>query len=290
MTHRRRTTDLSPNVVDLRVHPSARGRRGAARPFVLVNMAMTADGKIATANRAVASFGSQRDLAHLYKLRATVDAVMCGARTIEAGEVHLGPGGVRHQQRRLKAGLAEFNLRVVVSGSGSVDTTAHIFTEHFSPILVLTTARAGRRRLAALARVADEVMICGDRTIDFATAIEWLATRWRVKRLLCEGGGKLNAAMLGTGLVQELHLTLCPLVFGGSEAPTIASGIGAKTLGDATRLRLQRVRRVGDELFCVFAVLPVKETGTVAGRTPDRSSAARDADDQEVAGRWSIGT
>ena len=53
-------------------------------------MAMTADGKIATANRAVHSFGSQRDLAHLYELRATADAVMCGARTVKISETILG--------------------------------------------------------------------------------------------------------------------------------------------------------------------------------------------------------
>ena len=55
--------------------------KGLKPPFVLVNMAMTADGKIATANRAVASFGSVRDREHLLELRATADAVMAGART-----------------------------------------------------------------------------------------------------------------------------------------------------------------------------------------------------------------
>jgi riboflavin biosynthesis pyrimidine reductase len=61
-------------------------------PFVFVNMAMTADGKIATANRTVHSFGSAQDLAHLYELRATSDAVLCGARTVEVAETTLGPG------------------------------------------------------------------------------------------------------------------------------------------------------------------------------------------------------
>ena len=61
-------------------------------PFVLVNMAMTADGKIATANRAVHSFSSGRDLEHLYELRATADAVLCGARTVEISRYHFGNG------------------------------------------------------------------------------------------------------------------------------------------------------------------------------------------------------
>ena len=70
-------------------------------PFVFVNMAMTADGKIATANRAVHSFGSARDLAHLYELRATADAVMCGARTVEVAETTLGPGAAKFRRQRL---------------------------------------------------------------------------------------------------------------------------------------------------------------------------------------------
>ena len=63
--------------------PAANSHPPAPLPFVLINMAMTADGKIATANRRVSSFGSPRDQDHLLQLRATADAVMAGARTAE---------------------------------------------------------------------------------------------------------------------------------------------------------------------------------------------------------------
>src|SRR5271167_3839217 len=96
-------------------------KKGTGRPYVFVNMAMTADGKIATANRAVHSFGSQHDLAHLYELRATAEAVMCGARTVEISQTILGNGGGKFRRQRLKTGLTEFPLRVIVSGSGSID-------------------------------------------------------------------------------------------------------------------------------------------------------------------------
>ena len=71
-------------------------------PFVFANLAMTADGKIATANRAAHSFGSAHDLAHLYELRATADAILCGARTVEISNATLGNGGEKHRRRRLK--------------------------------------------------------------------------------------------------------------------------------------------------------------------------------------------
>ena len=119
-------------------------------PFVFVNMAMTADGKIATDNRAVHSFGSACDLAHLYALRATADAVMCGARTVEVSQTILGTGGEKFRKLRLKSGLAEYNLRVIVSGSGSIDPDADIFKKKFSPVIVLTTKRASAKKLARL--------------------------------------------------------------------------------------------------------------------------------------------
>jgi len=239
--------------------PRTPGRRGAPLPFVLVNMAMTADGKIATAKsaasgpgRVISSFGSPRDHEHLLELRASVDAVMAGARTVDMNPVNLGPGPARFRRVRLKRGLAEFNLRVIVSGSGTVNPGAEIFRRRFSPIVVLTTLRASlasRRQLRAL---ADEIMAFGRSSIDFRTALQWLRARWRVKRLLCEGGGELNQVLFRAGLVDELHLTICPKVFGGRSAPTIADGFEKPTLAAATPFKLKSARRVGDEMFLLL--------------------------------------
>jgi riboflavin-specific deaminase-like protein len=228
------------------------GKRAAPRPFVLVNMAMTADGKIATANRAVSSFGSQRDMEHLYELRATADAVMSGARTIDLNPVKMGPGGRRFRELRLRNGLAEFNLRVIVTGSGTLDPNATVFKHRFSPILVLTTGRASPARVRALRDVADEVFIAGEQELDFPRAVRWLRSRWKVSRLLCEGGGALNDALIRANLVDELHVTLCPKVFGGRAAPTIADGLGIARLKDAKRFVISSMTPVESELFLVY--------------------------------------
>ncbi len=216
-------------------------------------MAMTADGKIATANRAVSSFGSQRDHEHLLELRATADAVMSGARTVDSAQINMGPGGKRYQRLRLKRGLAEHNLRIIVSGSGSIDTQAEVFKHNFSPIIILTTERASasaRRRLQGLAA---EVKVCGTTEINFRAVLRWLRRKWGVQRLLSEGGGDLNDALLRGGLVDELHLTVCPKIFGGRNAPSIAEGIGFETLTAAAPFELKSARRVGDEMFLVYA-------------------------------------
>jgi riboflavin-specific deaminase-like protein len=221
-------------------------------PFVFINMAMTADGKIATANRAVHSFGSARDLEHLYELRATADAVMCGARTVEISQSILGTGGAKFRQRRLEKGLAEYNLRVIVSGSGSINPNAEIFQKRFSPVIILTTARISKINLQKLRIVADAVKICGKTKINFSAALHWLRAKWNVKRLLCEGGGELNVALFHTELVDEVHLTICPKIFGGRTAPTIADGHGVIALAMASRLKLTSARLENGELFTVF--------------------------------------
>jgi riboflavin-specific deaminase-like protein len=227
-----------------------------ALPFVFVNMAMTADGKTATANHSISAFSSQRDQQHLYELRAQADAVMCGARTADQTNIHLGPGPARYRRMRLRRGLAEYNLRVIVSGSGSVNPRAAVFLRRFSPIIVLTTERTGARRLKRLCAVADEVWLCGKREVDFRRTFAWLRRRWGIRRLLCEGGGELNAALFAAGLVREVHLTICPLVFGGRRAPTLADGVGVARLAEAAQFELKSVRRVDDEFFLVLRALP----------------------------------
>jgi 2,5-diamino-6-(ribosylamino)-4(3H)-pyrimidinone 5'-phosphate reductase len=221
-------------------------------PFVFVNMAMTADGKIATANRAVTSFGSKRDSENFYELRATADAVMCGARTVEQSNSILSPGAARFRRLRIKNGVAEYNLRVIVSGSGSINADAVIFKKHFSPVIVLTTARISKTDLKKLKAVAHEVKIFGEREINFRAAFQWLRAKWNVKRLLCEGGGELNDALFCAGLVDELHLTICPKIFGGRRAPTIADGLGTVSLKNAFEFRRKSVRRINGELFTVW--------------------------------------
>lgn len=213
---------------------------------------MTADGKIAFASREFVPFGSDRDREHMMELRATADAVMSGARTVETPGVTLSPGGQKFQRRRLQRGLGEHNLRVIVSGSGSMDLRAEIFKHRFSPIIVLVSQSAPAKRVQQLRRVADEVGVFGETEIDFSPALRWLYEKWGVKRLLCEGGSVLHEGIVRADLLDELHLTICPCIFGGRTAPTVADGPGFGSLSAAKRLGLARIKRVGNELFTVF--------------------------------------
>jgi len=227
-------------------------KRRSGLPFVFLNVAMTADGKIAPATRHFAPFGGPRDGQHLLELRATADAVMAGARTVDLDRVNMGPGGPRYRRMRQRRGLAEYNLRVIVSGSGTIDPGAEIFRHRFSPIIVLTTERMDKTRQARLRGLADEIKICGKSAIDFAVALRWLRQKWKVKRLLCEGGGEVNGALCEAGLADEIHITLCPLVLGGRTAPTLADGEGVAKITDAARFHLVSMKRIDTGMFLVY--------------------------------------
>jgi len=155
---------------------------------------------------------------------------------------------------RLKRGLPEYNLRVVVSGRGTLSPKSDIFRYRFSPIVVLTSARASVRNLRCLRDVADDVEIFGDSELDFEAAFGWLQKKWSVKKILCEGGGELNTALIRQNLIDEIYVTLCPLIFGGRNAPTLADGTGVTSLDQATKLRIKSVKRIGQELFLVYTV------------------------------------
>ncbi len=227
---------------------------GGARPWVLVNMAMTADGKIASANRLMESFGSARDLQHLYELRATTDAILCGAGTVAGAGITLGTGGRRYELRRRQHDLAPDALRVVVSGRGRLSPEAEVFRSPGGRVLVLAAQGLAARRRLAWERAGAVVWVGGVHRVDLDGALRWLGAAWGVRRLVCEGGAELNAGMLAAGLVDEIHVTVCPRVFGGREAPTLADGAGVAGLDAATGLRCVGARRVGGEMFLRYRV------------------------------------
>jgi riboflavin-specific deaminase-like protein len=171
---------------------------------------------------------------------------------VEISNATLGNGGEKFRRLRLKNGLAEHPLRVIVSGSGSIDPAAKIFQKRFSPIIVLTTKRAPSAKLAQLHKLADEVKICGETEVNFQAALRWLRKQYGVRRLLCEGGGELNDALFRADLVNEIRLTICPQIFGGRSAPTIADGQGFTKLVLTPRFKLGLSRPLKGELFTTF--------------------------------------
>ena len=210
---------------------------------------MSADGKIATADRRIQTFGSREDHDRLMRLRTTADAVMSGSSTVGSADYDLGPGEQHWRDLRIQNGLAEYNLRIVVSGSGSLSPDAHLFQKDFSPVIVLTTDRCPDGNRRALLERTPHVHSFGKTTIDWHRVLKWLKSEWHINRLACEGGGDLNESLIRMGLVDKLYITVTPLIVGGRSSPTIADGEGITKLADASRYRLIRTEVGKSEVF-----------------------------------------
>ena len=166
--------------------------------------------------------------------------------------VTMGSGSEKFRRSRIRAGRSPEPLRIIVSGSGSLNPEAEVFKNRFSPIIVLTSGNVPDRRRKMLQAVADDVRSFGTSQIDFRAALCWLRSAHGIRDLLCEGGGELNDALFAAGLVDELHITVCPFIFGGRKSPTIAEGAGVPRLALARNFKLQSIRRVGLEHFLVY--------------------------------------
>jgi len=223
-------------------------------PFTFLNVAISADGKIAPGNGNYVPFGSESDKELLLDIRTRADAVMTGARTVEAFPVNLGPGGIKWRKKRMRAGRSAYNLRIIISGSASVDPTSEIFRHKFSPIIVLTTETAPPANLRRLEKAGAILHLSPGGKVDFRLALRWLYQDWKVKKLLCEGGGTVNAGLFEAGLVDEVFLTICPVIIGGRNSPTLSDGTGAASLSDAIPLHLKSKKLVGGELYLRYLV------------------------------------
>ena len=215
-----------------------RERAHADRPFVYLNMVTTADGRAAIDGRSHA-LGSETDTLLLTELRTLADAVLLGPGTLRAEGYGRLVGNAERVARREAAGLPATPAAVVISRSLDLPWDAGLFAAAGQPVLVYTGSDADAPAVAADL----EVVHLGDPSP--AAALADLRARG-VRALLCEGGPTLNRALLAAGLVDELFLTLSPLLAGNADAPRIVEG---EDLPDPLTMELAWVLRHGDELY-----------------------------------------
>jgi riboflavin-specific deaminase-like protein len=215
-----------------------RERAHAHRPFVYLNMVSTADGRAAIEGRSH-DLGSEADTLLLTELRALADAVMIGTGTLRAEGYARLVSDPDRIARRAAHGLAATPVAVLLSRSLDLPWDAGLFAAAGQPVLAYTGSDAEAPEVAA----ALEVVRLEDPSP--AAALADLRARG-VRALLCEGGPTLNRALLAAGVVDELFLTLAPMLAGTADAPRIVEG---DDLPEPLTMQLAWVLRHGEELF-----------------------------------------
>ena len=228
------------------------------RPHVHVNVAMTADGKIDSVARKGATISSREDLARVDRLRAAVDAVVVGGRTLLDEDPKLTVKSLELRQQRLAQGLAENPAKVGIVSQANVSPDSHFVTTGPARRMIFTTSRTTPEQVARLRHAGVEVYVRGGERVDLSAALA-LLHELGMRRLLVEGGGTLISELFHLGCVDELTIYIAPKVFAGASAPTLADGSGFPP-EQAPCLRLEAVERL-DEAGGVLLHYQIKPEG-----------------------------
>ena len=195
------------------------------RPFVFINVAMTADGKIDTFRRTGAAISSARDKERVDRLRAEADAVMVGGRTLLDEDPKLTVKSEALRQERLERGLSPNPIKVGVVSEADLRPDSQFLTTGPAKIVIFTTRRTSNHHASLLESFGVDVYIDDSEKVNLPRALETLK-QIGVVRLMVEGGATLNFELLRLGLVDEVTAYVAPMIFGGANAPTMAAGPG----------------------------------------------------------------
>ncbi len=228
------------------------------RPSVFINAAMSVDGKISSTERGLLRISDERDLERVDRLRAGVDAVVIGGKTLLVDNPKLTIRSEDLKKEREKNGQPREPFKVVVTGSGTVPLDSLFLKEGEGRKLVFTTERAGRETIDALSGFA-EVFVAGKEKVDFDRMLDMLS-RKGVKRVMVEGGATLNFEMIRARVVDEIHVTISPYIIGGKAAPTLVDGKGF-TGSSIKRLELLSCERKGGSVLVKYHVLYGQDGG-----------------------------
>jgi riboflavin-specific deaminase-like protein len=223
------------------VRPRERAPEG--RPFVFVNMVASVDGR-AQVNGRAAELGEDADLEMLLELRVLADAVLIGPGTLRAEGYGRLVGSEERRAYRESLGLRPDPVAVILSRSFELRWDAGLFADPAQPVLVYTESDLDAPETAApleISRLEDctpEAMLADLRSRGVAA-------------LLSEGGPTLNSALLEADAVDELFLTIAPVITGDPAALRIVEGDG---LSRTLRARPVWVLRAHGELFLRYAL------------------------------------
>jgi riboflavin biosynthesis pyrimidine reductase len=224
----------------------------ASRPYVLLNMVSTVDGHATLSGRS-GGLSSRADRELFHGLRMAVDAVMAGAGTVRVERYGRIIPEESRRRHRVEQGRSEEPLACIVSGRLALEDDIPLLADPAAKVAILTSSAAS---LPASGAQVHYIRTERDGLLDLPAALAQLRERFGVRTLLCEGGPHLNMQLLEAGLVDELFLSLSPLLAGGDpreggEALRILAG---PELSPPVQLELLSVLEQDSHMFLRYRV------------------------------------
>ncbi len=220
----------------------------AERPYVLVNMVMSTDGKVVIEGTEK-GIGSKTDQRLMRELRVNADVVLAGSGTLRASGVSPRLDDAGLEALRISRGKPRYPTSAIMSRSGDLPLDKLFFSARdFEGIIYLSTAASPERRA--------DIMATGRPVVDVAeghelpAALAHMRTLLGADVLLVEGGPDVNAQLFAAGMVDEYFVTIGPVVVAGRDTLTAVEGPRAFTRDEVKQLDL-------------VSAVPNEETGEV---------------------------
>ncbi len=215
------------------------------RPYILIVSEVTIDGKLTLArgvsSKEIMKLMDQEANKYLHQIRAECDGIMVGANTVRIDNPNLT---VRYVE-------GENPIRIIPSSTGDIPLDSNVLNTSVAPTIVAVSERAPKKRIEELKAKGVKVLTVGKEKVDFPQLLKELYNLG-IKKLMVEGGSKVNWELLKEDLVDEIRLIHLPVVVGGDDVPSLTSGEGFKTLNSVKRFKIKRVFRCGNQVITEY--------------------------------------
>jgi len=222
------------------------------RPYVILNAAMTLDGKIATKTGS-SEISGKEDLERVHRLRKEVDGIMVGINTVIVDDPRL-------TVHKIPSKRENNPIRIVIDSKARTPLNSRILNDDAKTIIAISNSAKNnahsKERCEHLEKVAT-VYYSGDKLVDLKDLMNYLFEEG-IKTLMLEGGSTLNFSMIKEGLIDEIKIAIAPMIVGGRLAKTFFDGDGFDYMGEAIKLDFKNSFGLGKDLILEYKVNHLK--------------------------------
>lgn len=215
------------------------------RPYIIVNCAMSADGKIALPSRRQLRISSDEDLERMYNLRNECDAVLVGIDTIISDDPKL-------TVKKKYVNYPKQPIRIVLDSKGRIPKDALVLNKDAKTMIITTQDNEKDFRGEHLEFIKCKANKNG--FVDLECVMELLSGKG-IKKLLVEGGGTIIWSFIKKRLIDDLYIYIGPYIIGGKTTPTVADGTGINNEDELIPLKIIEVTRLGSGILSHYKMI-----------------------------------